>query len=133
MKIVLALAILLTLGSLGYTLACPQLGEKFTEFYILGLDGKATGYPQEIPVGEQGSVIVGIINREHTEVSYSISTVVNGLLASTTLPTPLSHGQKWEAEISFSPQEAGLNQKVEFILYKANEPYKECYLWLNAH
>ncbi len=42
-------------------------GERFTEFYILGLEGKADNYPDELTVGEEGRVILGIVNHEHED------------------------------------------------------------------
>jgi len=53
----------------GYVIAVPKVGERFTEFYILGLNGKAMDYPSELKLGEGGKVIVGIANREHEIVS----------------------------------------------------------------
>jgi uncharacterized membrane protein len=58
-SIILVLAIVGALGMLGYAIASPKAGEKFTEFYILGLDGKAIDYPEELIVGEEGKVKVG--------------------------------------------------------------------------
>ncbi|GAI18944.1 unnamed protein product, partial [marine sediment metagenome] len=45
LSIILVVAVLGALGMLGYVIAAPKVGEKFTEFYILGLSGKATDYP----------------------------------------------------------------------------------------
>ena len=64
LAIILIGAILAAIGTLGYVIATPKVGEKFTEFYILGLEGQAIEYPKEMKVGEQGRVLVGIINRE---------------------------------------------------------------------
>ena len=49
LSIVLAIAILGALGTLGYVIAVPKVGERFTEFYILGLNnGTAIDYPSEL-------------------------------------------------------------------------------------
>jgi uncharacterized membrane protein len=84
---------------LGFTIAMPK--ERFSEFYLLGPEGKAEGYPVEFkmdaegrvyivkydqavkrrleveselrPVEENmGRVILGIVNQEHEDVSYDI-------------------------------------------------------------
>jgi len=41
-----------------------SLQEPFTEFYILGPEGKADNYPTDYVLGENGTVIVGIVNHE---------------------------------------------------------------------
>ncbi len=45
LSVILALTILGAIGTLGYAIASPKVGEKFTEFYIEGLEGKAADYP----------------------------------------------------------------------------------------
>ncbi len=39
------------LGMLGYIIATPKVGETFTEVYLLGPEGKAIDYPEELKVG----------------------------------------------------------------------------------
>jgi len=97
------------------------------QFYILGLAGKAAGYPTELVLGEEGKVIVGIINREHETVSYRLEVRINGARNNELGPIVLEHDEKWEREISFVPEKAGENQKVEFFLYLNGEaePYLE--------
>ena len=48
LSVVLVVAILGALGTLGYVIAAPRVGERFTEFYILGAEGKAADYPREL-------------------------------------------------------------------------------------
>lgn len=47
LTVILTLAILSAIGVLIYTVANPRVGERFTEFYILGIRGKAADYPRE--------------------------------------------------------------------------------------
>ena len=79
LSIVLILAILAALGTLGDVIATPKVGERFTEFYILGLEGEAEGYPKELVVGEEAKVIVGIVNREQEDMSYWVEVIVDGI------------------------------------------------------
>lgn len=133
---ILIAAISVALGMLGYTIANPKVGERFTEFYILGLSGKAMDYPQELMVGKEGRVIVGIINREHEPVTYRVEVVIDGVKNNEVGPVILEHEGKWEGEVSFMPEVAGDNQKVEFLLYKNNGEGEPClkplYLWINV-
>ena len=134
LSVILVVAIAGALGMLGYALAAPKVGERFTEFYILGLEGKAIDYPREITVGEEGKVIVGIINREHKTVSYRVEVRVDGVKNNEVGAVLLEHDEKWEGEISFVPTVAGDNQKAGFLLYKEgqSEAYQSLHLWVNV-
>ncbi|MDI6815421.1 MAG: DUF1616 domain-containing protein, partial [Dehalococcoidales bacterium] len=134
LSIILVLAISVALGMLGYIIATPGVGERFTEFYLLGLNGKATDYPREIRVGEQGRVIVGIVNHEREVVSYRVEIAIDGIRNKEIGPIVLEHGEKWEGEVSFSPTKLGDNQ-VKFLLYKGGEAepcLKPLHLWLKV-
>ncbi len=133
LSIILTLTILGALGTLGYTIANPKVGERFTEFYIEGLGGKAADYPEELAVGEEGQVIVGIINREHETVTYRVEVVIDGVKNSEVGPVALDHDGEWEEIVGFTPGKAGDNQKVEFLLYKQgqNEVYQRLHLWVD--
>ena len=135
LSIILIVVILGTIGTLGYVIATPKVGEKFTEFYVLGLEGKATDYPSELKVEEEGEVIVGIINREHEVVSYRVEVRIDGEKNNEVEPIVLEHDEKWEEIVFFTPHRAGDSQKVEFLLYKngRSEPYlTPLYLWVNV-
>jgi uncharacterized membrane protein len=134
LSVVLVVAILGALGTLGYVIAAPKVGERFTEFYILGMEGKAADYPRELAVGEEAEVIVGIVNHEHEAVSYRLEVGIGGVGSDEVGPVALEHEQKWEGTVSFTPDKAGDNQKVEFILYKGGEagPYLMLHLWIDV-
>jgi len=118
LSIVLILAILGAIGTMGYALIMPKVGENLTEFYILDIESKAANYPRQLAMGQEGKVIVGIANSEHKTVSYRLEVRINGLKNNEVGPIVLEHEEKWESEISFVPQVAGEKQKVEFLLYK---------------
>lgn len=122
LSIGLIVAIVAALGCLGYVIATPQQGEKFTEFYILGLEGKAAGYPTELAIGEEGKVILGIVNHEYQPASYRVEININGIKNKEIHTGILAHEEKWEQELSFTPTRVGLNQKVGFWLYKGEDP-----------
>ena len=134
LSIILVITIVGALGTLGYVIAKPRVEERFTEFYILGLEGEAVDYPREMVVGEEGRVIVGIINREHETVSYRMEVRIDGVKHKELGALVLEHDEKWEGEISFVPTAAGDNQKAEFLLYKErqSEAYQSLHLWVNV-
>jgi len=135
LAIVLSAFVLGVIGTLAYVIVTPKAGEKFTEFYVLGLDGKAENYPQELTVGDEGNVILGIANHEHEgNLVYRVEITINGEVNSIIGPLTLPNEEKWQNEVGFTPHKAGENQKLEFILYKQGEdkPYKLLYLWVDV-
>ncbi len=159
--VILALAVVGALVVLGNNIAAPQNGEKFTEFYALGLNGKAQSYPTEFLIDQgkitgvsydagttitdsnQGTVTLGIINHERQKATYSVMVMVDGKqvdvnYAGKTVdrvgPIELQQGEKWEQKLGFTPQHTGDNQKVEFLLYKGSDPspYNSLHLWVSV-
>lgn len=128
----LILSVTGALVMLGYTIAKPPVKEKFTEFYILGLEGQAVDYPESIVVGEVECVVVGIINREQETMTYRVEVIVDGSRSNEVGPLTLEQKQKWEQEVCFQAMRAGERQKVEFVLYSNEEPYRLLHLWVNV-
>jgi len=131
---VLILAVVGTIGALVYVVANPKGGERFTEFYLLGLSGKATDYPEGLRVGEGRDVTVGIINQECEPLTYRVEVVIDGVKNGEVGPVTLEHGGKWEETASFTPNRVGGNQKVEFLLYRQgqNAVNKKLHLWIDV-
>ena len=135
LSVVLVVAILGTLGMLGYAIAKPKVGERFTEFYILGLEGRAKDYPTELKIEEEGEVIVGIINREYERVSYQVEVMIDNVKNNEVGPIELEHDEEWQGIAVFTPNELGEDQKVEFLLYKNGgaEPFVlSLHLWIDV-
>ncbi len=63
LTVVLVISILSSVIALVYVVAVPRQGESFTEFYILGPGGNATGYPRNLTIGQDASVIIGSQSR----------------------------------------------------------------------
>ena len=135
LSVILIVTIAGSMGTLGYVIVKPKVGEKFTEFYILGLEGKAIDYPRELKVGEPGKVMVGIINREHETVSYWVKVRIDGVRNNEVGPLVLEHDETWEEVVSFTPHRAGDSHEVEFLLYKDKESesyLKPLRLWIDV-
>ena len=79
-------------------------------------------------------MIVGVINREHEEVTYRLEIAINYVKNSEMEPVTLEHNEKWEKLASFAPSRAGDNQKVEFLLYRLDqsEVYHRVHLWIDV-
>lgn len=135
LAITLVIAILGALGILSYTLVIPKTRETFTEFYILGQRGEAKNYAIDLKIGQESSVIAGIINHEGKEARYRVEVVIGGKKITEIGPVALIDEQKWEGEVSFVPEVAGEYQKVELFLYKDDDvnPYlNPTYLWVDV-
>jgi uncharacterized membrane protein len=100
-SIILAMALVGAMVILVYVIASPKVGERFTEFYIVG----AESWPDEIAVGEEATVVLGIINREHDTMSYRVEVWVRGSSLTATDLIELDHGETWEGQINFVPDE----------------------------
>ncbi|MFH0847395.1 MAG: DUF1616 domain-containing protein [Chloroflexota bacterium] len=125
LSVALAIAILVALGWIGYLTATPNPNEKFTEFYILGPEGKAENYPEQALLSSDVYVTVGVVNREYQPATYRVMITVSGVKSEEIAIGTLAHEQKWERQISFVAQSVGNRQEVEFWLYKDDkvEPY----------
>jgi len=107
-SVILAMVFLGAIVTLGYVVAGPKVGERFTEFYVLGAESS----PTELAVGDKGTAVLGIINREQETMSYRVEVLVGGSLLTAVNPIELDHGKKWEGEIGFVPNEACASTKL---------------------
>lgn len=143
LSIALVLAILSSVVALVYVIAVPRQGEAFSEFYVLGPGGMAADYPQNLTVGQDASVFIGIANHNHRTINYTVEawlvdytyadnvTTVHRLIYmndfSVTLehvPVDLEEGwtEQWEMNYTFSVPYIG-NFKLWFILLEDEAPY----------
>ena len=121
------------LGSLGYVFTTPLPPQYFSEFYVLDSAGKAGDYPRELEAGEEGRVILNIVSHESQETSYSVQVKAGGIMIYNLPDIALEPGAKWQGNIGFNFQEAGENQKVEFILNNNESKNAEIrYIWVNV-
>ncbi|MDO8616008.1 MAG: DUF1616 domain-containing protein [Dehalococcoidia bacterium] len=119
--------------------AVPSLGhsgtgERFTEFYLLGADGSAEGYPAVLTVGEPATVTLGIVNREGAEVQYAVSLLINESPVAEYGPVRLGPGQRLEQPATFSLAGPGEEQVVRFDLRRDGQtlPYRSLHLQLDG-
>ena len=133
LTIALIASIAFALGVLVYVVSTPKQGEEFSEFYILGTDGRAEGYPTSITAGQAVDLIVGVVNHEGEPVTYEIQTRLAGdgdvVLLTTGAPDAASATANsiildeldaeaaWENLVSVTPLHTGDRQKLEFLLF----------------
>ena len=126
--LVLGLIFLLTVAQLA------RWGEPVTEFYLLGPEGQAGGYPHRSVVGEPVTVTVGIVNRERVPVEYRLEVADGERLLGQAGPVRLSPGAAYEGPVSFIPARPGDRVRVTFLLYRNGlpVPYRTLWLWLEV-
>lgn len=131
---VLGLALVLALVGVVYVaMNPPETTDPYTEFYLLGLDGNASGYPTQLSPGESGSVVVGISNHEHRAVDYRIVITWNGT-ETRERDVHVADNMAEELRVNLTaPSEPG-RYKVLFLLYNesGDEPYLNNRLWIEV-
>lgn len=154
LSIILIIAVLAVVGMAIYVIAQPKEGENFTEFYILGKEGRATDYPNEFFMGEPQKIIIGVGNHEYRMITYRVETYLinQSFLEKTNISTvhstrlmdrfklSLNHNETVELPYTFTVNSTDFN-RLEFLLFdesvqsnekKENMPYRDLHLWINV-
>ncbi len=133
LSVILIISIILAIAMTVYVIVTPKEGEKFTEFYVLGPNGKAEEYPTNLTVGEEGDVIIGIVNHEYANSTYQLEVRLNGEVIGEK-SIDLMYNESWETPFTFRATRAGEDQKLEFLLYKGGEKeiYRSLHLWMSV-
>jgi uncharacterized membrane protein len=139
LTVFLILSILLSVATLVYVVITPKEGEHFTEFYLLGPQGKADNYTTNYTLGQSGTVIVGVVNHEYRPVNYTMEVK----LENKSLPFPenvkyinLANNETWEEPVTLIPSFEGQRMKLEFLLYNETDksvPYRDLHLWIDVN
>ena len=135
LSILLVLSIVAAVGTTAFVIAVPKEGEHFSEFYILGANGKAADYPTAFGAGTPQWVTVGVSNHEYRNVTYTVETHAfnqsfdpatntssidrTALLDSYRVTIP--HNQTVERRVNFTVPDTGYN-KIEFLLFNETVP-----------
>lgn len=116
-----------------FMISSPKTGKIFTEFYITGLDDVTTGYPEQLKVGENGTVKAVIINNEQQKTRYKMEILMNGNIIQTISPIDIENQEKQEITVLFKVEEPEDLVKIEFLLYLDGQdikPYRQLRLWV---
>jgi uncharacterized membrane protein len=134
LTLVLAIALVVSVGGMVYFAANPPTtAESFTEFYVLGSDGEATGYPTDLSVDETGTVIVGVTNHEQRTAEYTAVMRFEGRTIGER-QIQLDDGETWEDQMSFTPRSTGEKQ-LQLLLYQgevSGDAYRSLRLWVQV-
>ncbi len=130
---ILIFTIMLGASMLYFVITTPKIGERFTEFYILGPEGKADNYPTTLQRNYPATILVGVANHEYVSVNYTVRIALDKDIQTDTLFS-LGHNEIWEKNVTFVPEKNGTNMNLEFLLFKEDNfssPYRELHMWVN--
>jgi uncharacterized membrane protein len=68
----LLVTIIISIITAAFISFSPKKQELSTEFYILGITGKTTNYPENLKIGQNSNVTIGLINHEYKTINYTI-------------------------------------------------------------
>jgi uncharacterized membrane protein len=153
--VVLIAVIIIALATFVYVAITPKPVKTFTEFYLLGPDGRAVDYPENLIRGENATATIGITNHEDKTTEYTIeiwlinqTTYYDGVTNITslnnawflkkiniTLPPDYmgnegSWKSQWNYNYTFSINKTGKDFKLMFLLFTTpteNYKYNEDY------
>jgi uncharacterized membrane protein len=111
----------------------PGIGERFTEFYILGPGGKADNYTTLLKYNSPARILVGVSNHEYTFVNYTVRVALEKEVLNETM-FRLNHNETWEQNITFIPNKEGKNLELELWLFKEDNftaPYRDLHMWVD--
>lgn len=153
---VLALSLLAAGSVAGLALADAESPETYTEFYTLadgpnGTSQSAT-YPTTVAAGEPLETTVGLTNREHERVQYTVVVRLQrmrvqgnrtSVASASTLDrfrATLSHGETVERQLSVRPEATGTSLRLQFLLFRGEAPpdpaadgaYRELHRWVRV-
>jgi len=133
LSVILVISIIASSATVVYVVVKPKTSERFTEFYILGPNGTASDYPSDLKIGEEGKLIIGIVNHEYENVTYRLEVNFSGSLIHEE-PIFLIENEKWESHFTFKVTKKGEDQKLEFLIYKDQqiEAYRILLLWISV-
>ena len=133
LNILLVVAVIGVLGTVAYVLIRNKNGEKFTQFYVLNLQGKADNYPHDIIHGQSETVLLDIVNQEGAAAAYKVEILIDGVKVNEIDSIVLKQGEQWEHPVVFTPAKTGDNQEVQFELFKQGDTsFQELHLWIDV-
>ena len=125
--------LIIAISATVYIILKPEPDKNFTEFYLLGPNGTASNYPNNLTIGQSGNVIIGIVNHEHKTVNYNLVVTSNDTVIKEQNIT-LTNEKKIEIPFTFTQSSLG-KKKIEFRLYKMPDNttiYNSVYIYVNV-
>jgi len=156
LNILLVIALLLAVSSVGYAVLVPDPGESYTEFYVLTENETgglvADDYPTNFTQGESKPLILGIENHEHEQMEYTVVAELQNVRVVNNSTTVLDQeelrqfsltigsNETWRQLYNVTPSMTGDPLRLTYLLYRGEPPanptiensYRELHLWVNV-
>ncbi|MCW3982397.1 MAG: DUF1616 domain-containing protein [Candidatus Bathyarchaeota archaeon] len=133
-SIAIIVALVSIVGFASFLAVNPKIGERFTEFYVLGPNGTLSDYPVNLTLGQTGTVILGLNNHEYQNETYTITVQLENQTQTKIENIHVPDNTNWTQPYTFKAEKTGNAMKLEFLLYKENilEPYRILHLYLTV-
>jgi len=128
------LAVLAGLATVLYFVVSRGPTERFTEFYVLGPQGKVADYPTQVRAGQEVTLILGVVNHEGRPQAYKLLALMGGLaVVAQDIPT-IPDGQRWERAVTFTVPKIEGRTRIDFQLFREGDvqPYRRLHLWVEV-
>ena len=125
-KGILVITLIIAIISVIYLVVIHNPGEDYTEFYLLDSNNDTTAYPTNITQYSIEKIVIGIQNKEHRQVNYTVKIKKDGYLL-TQYNHSLNNNEKIETPYYInSADKVGINQLLIIELYKddIDAPYR---------
>lgn len=135
-QVLLAVLVVSVLAIAYFSFTPEQRTDPYTEFYVLGPEGNASNYSDNLSVGENRDLTVGISNHENREMQYTLVFELENETVDTRTVS-IADQETWERNRSFTPASPGRKQ-IQILLYRGesvtpeSEPYRTLRLWMTV-
>lgn len=135
----LGLALLLCVVAVIYLIVAPAPSQRYTEFYILGPDGRADGYPTSVTAGAQCELLVGVANHEGDRESYTLR-IESGETLLFMENLTLDAEKTWQSRVRYFMMSPGKGQRLDLLLFKGDDskgddttvPYRQLHIYVDV-
>lgn len=105
----------------------------YTSFYLVGQKDSSINLSHEFVRGRISSIEVGISNQEGAKIDYSVSVNIGNQIVGRFILS-LNDNTEWEGPVSFTPDAAGVDQRMQIILERQGVagPYRTLQLRINV-
>lgn len=130
--VVLSLTLVASAGVVGALVVADHTNEPYSELALLGPNGTAGNYPEEVTVGETARLTAVVTNNRVEEQAFTLVTTYDG--RRTVRNVTVGARGYWRGTLSVTPGTTG-SRALTVSLYQgppSGEPHSEVRLWVTG-